>query len=98
MGLTGADAANEAAAQLEKLARELAGQSFETSITNKHGTPNLRVVRPEQRRLHEIITIGTTDDREWWFWWSWGDRIARVTDIETAAFKIAYVLTPQAGG
>ena len=35
-------------------------------------------------------------DGTWWFWWSWADRIAPVGEVETAAFKIAYVLTPHA--
>jgi hypothetical protein len=30
----------------------------------------------------------------WWIWWSWEDQIAALDDIDTAAFKIAYVLTP----
>ena len=98
MGLTSADAVREAATQLETLGRQLADQSFETSITDKQGKPTLSVTFPELHQLHETIAIAPTDDGEWWFWWSWGDRITRVTDTGTAAFKIAYVLTPQAGG
>jgi uncharacterized protein with LGFP repeats len=47
-------------------------------------------------QLSETVSAAPADDGTWWFWWSWGDRIAPVGEVETAAFKIAYVLTAQA--
>jgi len=54
------------------------------------------VINPAVRSSRETIAVAPADDGVWWFWWSRGDRIARVTDVETAAFKVAYVLIPQA--
>ena len=45
----------------------------------------------------DLAAARLADDGSWWLSWSWGDRIARLTEVESAAFKIAYVLTPQAG-
>ena len=98
MSLISAEPAHEAVTQLETLAKELAERSFETSVTENGGTPSLRVVFPAVLSSGETITIAPTDDGSWWFWWSWGVRIARITDVGTAAFKIAYVLIPPAGG
>lgn len=98
MSLIDADADRAAVAQLEALARELAGQNLGTRVASDSGTLNLSVVNPAIFNSRETIAIAQADDGAWWFWWSWGDRIARITDIETAAFKIAYVLTPQVGG
>jgi hypothetical protein len=93
-----ADAARAAATQLEALARELTEQKLETCVSSDSGALNLSVANPAMLGSRETIAVAQADDGVWWFWWSWGDRIARITDIGTAAFKIAYVLTPQAGG
>jgi hypothetical protein len=45
-------------------------------------------------KLSETIYAAPAAAGSWWFWWSWADRIAPIGDVETAAFKIAYVLTP----
>ena len=95
MSLIDADAAREAVTQLEALAAELAERNFETRVTSDGGAPCLSVVNPAVISLHETIAVGSADDGVWWFWWSWGDRIAHITDVETAAFKVAYVLIPQ---
>jgi hypothetical protein len=96
MSMLDADAAREAVTQLEALARELAERDFETRVTSDCGTTSLCVINPAVRSSRETIAVAPADDGVWWFWWSRGDRIARVTDVETAAFKVAYVLIPQA--
>jgi hypothetical protein len=48
--------------------------------------------------LSETVHVAPASDGGWWFWWSWNDPIARVSDVDAAAFKIAYVLTSQARG
>ena len=95
MSPSDADAAHEAVTQLEALARGLAEWNFQTSVTSDGGTPSLSVTNPAVPSSRESIAIAPADDGAWWFCWSRGDRIARVTDIETAAFKVAYVLIPQ---
>jgi hypothetical protein len=96
VSLIDADAAREAVTQLEALARELAERNFETRVTSDGGTPSLSVANPATPSSRETIAVAQADDGVWWFWWSRGNRIARITDVGTAAFKIAYVLIPQA--
>lgn len=95
MNLTDANGPREAVAHLEALAAELAGQNFQTRVARDNATPSLSVVNAAIPALRETIAAAPADDGAWWFWWSWGDRIARITDVGTAAFKIAYVLVPQ---
>lgn len=97
MSVTDADAAHQAVTQLEALARELAERDFEACVTSDGGTSNLSVFNPAMPSSRETIAIAQADDGGWCFWWSWGARIARITDVGTAAFKIAYVLTTPAG-
>lgn len=89
------DAVREALAQLEVLSVDLAGRGYETHPVDAPRT--LSVANQAIPDIRGEITIGPTGDGAWWFLWSSGDRIAPVTDIETAAFKIAYVLTPALG-
>jgi hypothetical protein len=98
MSLTDADATRETVTQLEALARELAERDFEARVTSDGETPNLSVFNPTVPSSRETIAIAQADDGVWCFCWSWGARIARITDVGTAAFKIAYVLTPPAVG
>ncbi len=95
MSLVNADAPREAVTQLETLARELAERNFLTRVTGECEAPNLSVVNPAVPGSRQTVAVAPADDGMWWFWWSWGDRIARTTDVATAAFKIAYVLVPQ---
>jgi hypothetical protein len=95
MSLSAADDTREAVAQLEALATDLAGRNFEACATSNGDAFNLNVINPTMPSSREVVAAALGDDGEWWFWWSWGGRIARITDVEEAAFKIAYVLTPQ---
>jgi hypothetical protein len=95
--LAESDAVHMAITQVEALAADLAGRGFETHVSRDGGTLSLSVINQAAPGSRENITARLADDGSWWFWWSWGDRIARITEVESAAFKIAYVLTPQAG-
>ncbi len=64
---------------------------------HEDGTLKLQVVNQAAPGCGESITVAAGDNGAWWFLWSWGDRITLVGDVAAAAFKIAYVLTPQAG-
>lgn len=94
MNLTNADAVHEAVTQLEALARELAEQDFEARVTSGGGAPSLTVINPLAPSSRQTIAVALVNDCGWWFWWPWGAPIARISDVGTAAFKIAYVLTP----
>ena len=98
MSPTNADAAHEAVTQLEALARELIERDFEARVTSDGGTPSLTVTSPLTPSSRQAIAVALVNDCGWWFWWPWGARIARISDVGTAAFKIAYVLTPSADG
>lgn len=92
MNIPHADAVREAAAQLEALGTDLAGRGFTTHVMVRGH--RLNVANQTVPEIREAIDAAPADDGAWWFWWSWGDRVAPVTDVTVAAFKIAYVLTP----
>ena len=90
------DAERLAVAQLRTLSADLAGRGFLAVRLTDDGTPTLQVTNRDTG-CSENITIKADDNGAWWFMWSWGDRLGEVGDVDAAAFKIAYVLTPQAG-
>jgi hypothetical protein len=92
------DAERLAVVQFDALKADLCLRGFLIVTSSEGGKPTLRVVNREASGYQEDIGLAPDDTGSWWFWWSWGDRIAPATDVEAAAFKIAYVLTPQAGG
>lgn len=96
MAATEADAAQQAAAQLGALADNLAGRGFSAHLTQAGQHPCLAVASQSVPQLSETVCAAPAPDGGWWFWWSWADRIAPVSEVESAAFKIAYVLTPHA--
>jgi hypothetical protein len=75
----------------------LGGRGFRTVTLRESGAVALQVVNQAVPGCREDITVAADDDGAWWFLWSWGDRIALAGDVAAAAFKIAYVLTPQVG-
>ncbi len=91
------DPARLAFAQLNALAVDLSGRGFLTGMVREGGTRKLLVVNQAVPSCREHITVAAEDDGAWWFRWSWGDRITLVDEVAAAAFKVAYVLTPQAG-
>jgi hypothetical protein len=98
MGSMDADTAFEAIKQLDALAEDLASRGFDTHVIRDGGRARVSVAHRDVSQLSETIYAAAARDGRWWFWWSWGDRVARITAVETAAFKIAYVLTPHTDG
>ena len=90
------EGAAEAARQLRALAADLSGRGFATAVMQAGHFAAVNVVSPSVPKLTERVYVAQVDGL-WWFWWSWHDRIAPVQDVEAAAFKIAYVLTPHDG-
>ena len=70
---------------------------FLTCVFHEGGTLKLQVTNRAVPSCRETITVTADDNGAWSFRWSWDDRIALVDEVAAAAFKIAYVLTPQAG-
>jgi hypothetical protein len=91
------DPARLAIAHLHALVVGLDGCGLRTCQVHEGGTLKLLVTNQAVPSCRETITVAPDDNGAWWFLWSWGDRIALASDIAAAAFKIAYVLTPQAG-
>jgi hypothetical protein len=92
------DARHLVVAQLDALARDLAERVFlRVTVLDDGRTLTLQVVS-QVTGSRENITVAPDDNGAWWLWWSWGDPITVIDDVAAAAFKIAYVLTPQAGG
>jgi streptogramin lyase len=91
------DPARLAIAHLNALAVDLDGVGFLTCVFHEGGALKLQVTNQAVPSCRETITVTPDDDGAWWFLWSWGDRITLVGDVAAAAFKVAYVLTPQAG-
>ena len=92
------DPARVAIAQLNALAVDLNGSGFATFTFHEGGALKLLVTNQAVPSCRETITVASDDSGAWWFLWSWGDQITLVSEVEAAAFKVAYVLTPQAGG
>jgi hypothetical protein len=45
-------------------------------------------------RLYDTVYAAPAEDGSWWLWWSWADQLAPINDVDEAAVKIAYILTP----
>jgi hypothetical protein len=88
------EAARAAAGQMEMLAGHLRSRGLVAQVMRADGKLCVRVVNRIAAELSQLVYAAPIADGSWWFWWSWADRIASVSEIETATFKIAYVLTP----
>jgi hypothetical protein len=79
--------------RLEDLAEALAGASLRTRLLAPPGRlPRLHTLNPAAPALAEDIYVGPAHDGEWWYWWSWAERIARADDLPGAAALICRVL------
>ena len=56
--------------------------------------PRVRVQNRSISQLSDTVYAAPAADGSWWLWWSWADQLAPIDDVDAAAFKIAYVLTP----
>ena len=96
MMATYAEAAEQATEQLGILAGNLTDRGFTAHVTQLGKYPCVLIAHGSVPQLSETVYAAPADDGAWWFWWSWADQIAPIGEVETAAFKIAYVLTPHA--
>jgi hypothetical protein len=73
---------------LERLGGELAARGFRVQVITPEGRlPSLVVTSPHATMLSETVIVGTGT-----YFWPWGDRIAPVADVGTAAEAVARVL------
>lgn len=79
--------------RLEGLAAELDGRGLRTRLVTPAGRlPSLHVVNPAATALAEDVYAGPGRDGQWWFWWSWAERIAASADLDQAASRVSRVL------
>jgi len=83
-----------AAKRLEELAAELDKRGFQARVLATGGMLRVWVQNRTVFRLSDAVCAAPDGDGTWWLWWSWADKIVPIDDVEAAAFKIAYVLTP----
>lgn len=80
-------------ARLQGLAEVLIGRGLRVRIMTPPGrVPSLHVVNPLAGALAEDVYAGRGQDGQWWFWWSWAERITLAEDLEAAAARIERVL------
>ena len=79
--------------RLEGLAEAISQQGLQARLVTPPGrVPSLHVVNPAASALAEDIYAGRCQDGQWWFWWSWAERIAAGDDLAEAATRISRVL------
>ncbi len=81
---------------LEPLAEALSKRGLSARITRIGDGPSfIEVINRAAPDLAESIFAAQAGG-EWWFWWSWAERIAPAKEIESTAGKIAHVLASAA--
>jgi hypothetical protein len=89
----GADSWHTYLGKLERLADALTQQGLRARLVTPPGRiPSLHVVNPAAAALAEDVYAGRSRDGQWWFWWSWAERIASGEDLAGAASRIRRVL------
>jgi hypothetical protein len=79
--------------KLEGLADILTQQGLRARLITPPGrVPSLHVVNPKAAVLAEDVYAGPCHDGQWWYWWSWAERIATDADLTGAATQISRVL------
>lgn len=88
----GTSVASDARSYLVPLAEALSRLGFLASVTRVGDGPRfVEVISRAAPDLAESV-FATQADGEWWFWWSWAQRIGPAADVEAAAQRIAQVL------
>ena len=87
-----------ARSHLEPLAEALGKRGLLASITRIGDGPSfIEVINRDAPDLAESIFAAQAGGAgDWWFWWSWAERIAPANDIEFTAGRIAHVLASAA--
>src|SRR4051812_36759306 len=83
------------ATALQELALVLGGKGFHVCVSRPiGGSAFLKVANPAAGGLSENVTCESGRDDELFYFYSWGDPIARVSEMESAAERLVYVLSP----
>jgi hypothetical protein len=95
--MTGAPAAS-ARSCLELLAEALGRRGLLARVTRVgDGPAYIEAINRSSPSLAEsIFAARAAGESDWWFWWSWPQRIAPAADIERTADQVARVLATAA--
>jgi hypothetical protein len=86
----------KAAEALGELTRALAERGFAARIVNSQTEPPfVRATSRVAAQLSENVRCGPGEGGELWFRYSWGDPIAPVRHVDSAAQRVGHILTPQ---
>ena len=85
---------SNAVMRLSDLAIDLDVRGFSSQMLASNGKLRMWVQNRAVSHLSDAVYAAPADDGSWWLWWSWEDQLAPIDDVESAAVKIAYVLTP----
>lgn len=86
----------EAAGALGELTRLLGEKGFAARIVEATAEPPfVRATSRVSPELSENVTCGPGEGGELWFFYSWGDPLAPVRQVDAAAERVSHVLTPQ---
>ncbi|MEV0616935.1 hypothetical protein AB0I81_26695 [Nonomuraea sp. NPDC050404] len=81
---------------LERLVAELAERGLLARVVQtQNGRRFVRVINPKATSLSENVTCrsaAVSDMPDWWYCWSWGERMHTADDPAGAATKVARVL------
>jgi hypothetical protein len=81
---------------LKQLETELGDRGLLARVVRTpSGGAFIRVINPNATSLVENVTcrqVPITDQRDWYYWWSWGEKMHRADDPAGAATKVARVL------
>ena len=94
MATTDKAALAAAAERLHDLAANLDQRGFSARVLVTGEKLRLWVQHRSISRLSDAVYAAPAEDGSWWIWWSWADQLAPIDEVDAAAVKIAYVLTP----
>ena len=94
MSVDSAEEVRVAAERLDALAVELDRRGFSARVLVTGEKLRMWVQNRAVSQLSDAVYAAPAEDGSWWLWWSWADQLAPIDDVEAAAVKIAYVLTP----
>ncbi|PZG33737.1 hypothetical protein C1I98_28445 [Spongiactinospora gelatinilytica] len=82
--------------RLERLVAELDARGLLARVVRTpKGRAFVRVINPDATSLAENVTcrqVPVPEHRDWYYWWSWGEKMHRADDPAGAATKVARVL------
>jgi hypothetical protein len=84
----------KAAERLRDVAADLDRRGYSAQVLVTGDKLRMWVQHRSISQLSDAVYAAPADDGSWWLWWSWADQLAPIDDVDLAASKIAYVLTP----